>query len=140
MKGKIKLNKTSTIYLAIPVLACLIALLLCACTSTGKNETTTINNITNQVAKKDYFDIRKTDGDQEIVCRTRIITGSTFKKKVCVTKSEWAKQDKIKKEKMEQFDRDMFSKTSLYDEKILGAFSGRMTITGAPPAPEPPTR
>jgi len=116
MKMKIKLNKTSTMYLAIPVLVCLIALLLCACTSTGKKETTTVNNVTDQAANK--------NDNQEIVCRTRLITGSTFKKTVCVTKPEWAKRDKIKREKMEEFERDMGAKNNLYFEDLLGAKTG----------------
>jgi hypothetical protein len=132
MMIKIKFNKTSPIYHAITVLGCLIALLLCACTSTGKKETTTVNNVTDQVAKK--------KDNQEIVCRTHLITGSTFKKTVCVTKPEWAKRDKIKKEKMEEFDRDMFSKTSLYRDDMLGGFSASMQIPGAPPLPTPPSQ
>jgi len=101
MKGKFKLNKTSTIYLAILVFVCLITLLLCACTSTGKNETTTIKNVTDQVAKKDNSDAGKTGDDHEIVCRIRAATGSHFKNKICATKAEWARRDKKNGEKLD---------------------------------------
>jgi hypothetical protein len=126
MKENNRLNKTSTIYLAIPVLVCLAAMFLCACTSTGKKETTTINNVTDQeVAKKDNSDAGKTGDDQEIVCRSRVSTGTTFKKKTCATKAEWARRDKIKKEKIDEFNRDMNSKTGLYDDNLMGNTAGR---------------
>ncbi|MBN1905246.1 MAG: hypothetical protein JW927_09135 [Deltaproteobacteria bacterium] len=113
MKGKIKLNKTSTIYLAIPVLICLITLLLCGCTSTGKNETTTINKATDQVAKNDESGKSTTEDDQKIVCRNLHVTGSRFKNRVCVTKAEWAIRDGKNKEKLDEFDRDVSGRTGV---------------------------
>jgi hypothetical protein len=114
MKGK-KLNKTSTIYWAIPVLVCLIALLLCACTGTHKKETTSIEKVTNQVAKNDGSDKGKTEDDQEIECRTDAKTGTKFKPKVCATKAEWAIRDAKNKEKSDRFYRDINTPNSGLD-------------------------
>lgn len=113
MKGKIKLNKTSTIYLAIPFLLCIIALLLCACTSTGKNETATINNVTDQVAKNDDSGKGTIEDDQKIECRNLPVTGSRFKNRVCTTKAEWAIRDGKNKEKLDEFGRDMSGRTGI---------------------------
>jgi uncharacterized protein YfiM (DUF2279 family) len=126
MNGEIKFNKRRTIYLAIPVLVCLIALLLCACTSTGKNETTTINNVTDQVAKKDNSDAGKTGDDQEIVCRIRAATGTHFKNKICATKAAWAIRDRKKGEEIDEFNRDFGNRSSINSGNGLGDMSGGM--------------
>ncbi|NLD35817.1 MAG: hypothetical protein GX654_03025 [Desulfatiglans sp.] len=113
MKGKIKYNKTITIYSAIPVLICLIGLLLCSCVSTGKNKTTTINSVTNQVAKNDAPEQGTTEDDQKIECRNLHITGSRFKNRVCATKAEWAIKDGKNKESTDQFGRDVSGRSGI---------------------------
>ncbi len=45
--------------------------------------------------------------DQEVVCRTRQVTGSRFKERVCLTKAEWAALDERDKGKTDQFGRDV---------------------------------
>lgn len=126
MKGKNKLKKTSTIYLAIPVLICLIALFLCSCTSTGKKETTTKNNITDQVVKKANSDTGKAGDDQEIVCRIRAATGSHFKNKICASKAEWAIRDRKKREEVDRFNRDIGNRSGINSGDGLGNMSGGM--------------
>jgi hypothetical protein len=126
MKGNFELNKTRTIYLAISALVSLMALLLCACTSTGKNETTTIKNVTDQVAIKDNSDAGKTGDDHEIVCRIRAATGSHFKNKICATKAEWARRDKKNGEKLDEFNRDFGNRSSINSGDGLGNMSGGM--------------
>jgi hypothetical protein len=129
MKGKNKLNKTSTIYLVIMVLVCLVTLLLCACTGTNKKETTSIKQVTDQVAKNDDSNTGKTEDDQQIVCRTKTTTGSHFKNKVCATKAAWAKKDAEEKEKLDRFGRDVSNKSGQPGSSgtdAMGGMSGGM--------------
>ncbi|GEM_PF-3178477 len=129
MKGKFKLSKTITIYLAIPVLVCLTALFLCACTSTGKNETSTINSVADQAAKSDESGKETTEDDQKIECRNLPVTGSRFKNRVCTTKAEWAKRDGKNREKTDEFSRDVSGRAGINTGTggdAMGGMSGGM--------------
>ncbi len=42
---------------------------------------------------------------QEIECRTRVVTGSRFKRKICATKAEWAALANRNRKDVEEWDR-----------------------------------
>jgi hypothetical protein len=129
MKGNKGQNSLGTIHLIITVLICLITLLACACTTTGKNERTTMNNVTNQAAKNDVPDQNTTEDDQKIECRNLHVTGSRFKNRVCTTKAEWAIRDGKNRDKLDEFDRDMSGRTGINTGSggdAMGGMSGGM--------------
>jgi hypothetical protein len=129
MKWKTMVNKKNTIYLAIPVMFCLIVLFLCACKSTGKNETATVNNVADQIAKNDESNKGTSEDDQKIECRNLHVTGSRFKNRVCTTKAEWAIRDGKNREKTDQFDRDVSGRSGINTGSggdAMGGMSGGM--------------
>jgi hypothetical protein len=113
MNGIKRQIKLSTIHLFITFLICVFSLLIFACTSTNKKEMTTLNNVTDQIGKKDESDVAKTGDDQKIECRTDAKTGTNFKKKICATKAEWAIKDSKNKELKDRFYRSVNDNSGL---------------------------
>ena len=86
-------------------LACvfMIALLTGACASEYKKQTSSYANETGQVSAKGESENGETNDDQEIECRWKVFTGSLLKRKVCLTKAEWAELDKKNRRKVDDF-------------------------------------
>ncbi len=72
---------------------------------------TQINKLPQFTATGESENSKVSKGENEIVCRTRIITGTHFKKKICLTKKAWAEADKKNSRKMDRFDRDLRNQT-----------------------------
>lgn len=60
-------------------------------------------NETGQVSTKGESENGKTNDDQKIECRWKAFTGSLLKRKVCLTKAEWAELDKKNRRKVDDF-------------------------------------
>jgi len=91
----------------------MIALLTCACASTDKKQTSPYAIALDQILTEGESENSETNDDQEIVCRTREITGSRFKEKVCATKAEWAELDKKNRAEADYLDREIDRRTSV---------------------------
>ena len=63
-------------------------------------------------------------GDQTIECRRRATTGSRFKRKICKTKSQWAREDHSKQETAEQLQKDAERNSRLSVSPASGTFPG----------------
>ena len=87
----------------------MIILLTGACATDTKKQTLASVNKPNQASAASESENANLTGDNEIVCRTRIATGSRFKRKICQTKKAWALYDNKNRKKTDQFERDIRS-------------------------------
>ena len=62
---------------------------------------------TGQVSEEGESENGLTSDDYELECRTRTVTGSRFKRKICAPKAEWAEFDRRNEGKSDRFVRDV---------------------------------
>ncbi len=90
-----------------------ISLLIGACAGTNKMQKSANMNETAQIIAKADSKENKIDDEQEIVCRHKAITGSRFKRKICKTKAQWAREDHSKQQTAEKLQKDTDRSSSL---------------------------
>ena len=81
----------------------IITLLMYGCAGTGNM----------QASANDEPQKSEAIGDQTIECRRRAVTGSRFKRKICKTKSQWAREDHNKQQTAEGLQRDADRSSSI---------------------------
>ncbi len=107
LRGYIKMSSLS--------LACIftIAILTGACATGTKKQAMSETGVTGQKIAESEAQNSNLTGDNEIECRRRIITGSHFKSKICLTKAAWAIVDEKNRKNTDRVGRDISAKESM---------------------------
>jgi hypothetical protein len=99
VKNRLKVNmlKMACIFIT--------ALLIGACANETKRQMSPLANEAGQISAEGDTENAETAKDQEVICRITRTTGTRFSHKVCATKAQWAKLQKKRDRKTDEFQR-----------------------------------